>query len=107
MTISFVPHTSFDNTNEPIEMMLGNKNNEHSISLDSVDYNIHNNKKSNTYDTLNHAKKKSPHTCDSLQMKTPNECNTPIPVKKKAEVSGEINSNQDTITKENDKGTDV
>lgn len=107
MTISFVPHTSFDNTNEPIEMMLGNKNNEHSISLDSVDYNIHNNKKSNTYDTLNHAKKKSPHTCDSLQMKTPNECNTPMPVKKKAEVSGEINSNQDTITKENDKGTDV
>lgn len=52
-------------------------------------------------------KKKSPHTCDSLQMKTPNECNTPMPVKKKAEVSGEINSNQDTITKENDKGTDV
>ena len=45
MILSFVPQTTSKNTSEPLNTILENKNNEHFISLDSVGYNIHNNKK--------------------------------------------------------------
>ena len=99
MTISFVPHTRPDNTNEPIETILDNKDNEHSISPDSVVYNIHNDKKSNTNDTLNNTRKIKLKAYDLPQMKTPDEYKSSIPTKKKADVCDKINSSQDTISK--------
>ena len=65
--------------------MLENKNNEHFISLDSVGYNIHNNKKSksNTNDTLNNARKIKLKKYDSLQMKILNEYTPPITYQEK------------------------
>lgn len=99
MTISFVPHTRPDNTNEPIETILDNKHNEHSISPDSVVYNIHNDKKSNTNDTLNNPRKIKLKAYDLPQMKTPNQYKSSIPTKKKADVCDKINSSQDTISK--------
>lgn len=103
MILSFVPQTTSKNTSEPLNTILENKNNEHFISLDSVGYNIHNNKKSksNTNDTLNNARKIKLKKYDSLQMKILNECTPPIPTKKKADISDKINSSQDTISKQN------
>ena len=98
MTISFVPHTRPDNTNEPIETILDNKNNEHSISPDSVVYNIHNDKKSNTNDTLNNTRKIKSKAKESLQMQK-NECKYQKSTKKKAYICDKINSSQDTISK--------
>jgi hypothetical protein len=99
MTISFVPHTRPDNTNEPIETILDNKDNEHSISPDSVVYNIHNDKNSNTNDTLNNTRNIKLKAYDLPQMKTPDEHKSSIPTKKKAEICDKINSSQDTISK--------
>lgn len=103
MVLSFVPQTTSKNTSEPLNTILENKNNEHFISLDSVGYNIHNNKKSksNTNDTLNNARMIKLKKYDSLQMKILNECTPPIPTKKKADISDKINSSQDTISKQN------
>ena len=103
MILSFVPQTTSKNTSEPLNTILENKNNEHFISLDSVGYNIHNNKKSksNTNDTLNNARKIKLKKYDSLQMKILNECTPSIPTKKKADISDKINSSQDTISKQN------
>ena len=100
MTISFIPHTKSDNTNEPIEMILDNKNNEHSISPDSVVYNIYNDKKNNTDDTLNNTRKIKLKAYDLPQKPpTPDEYKSPTPTKKKADVYDKINSSQDTISK--------
>ena len=99
MTISFIPHTKSDNTNEPIETILDNKNNEHSISPDSVVYNIYNDKRNNTDDTLNNTRKIKLKAYDLPQMKTPDEYKSSIPTKKKADVCDKINSSQDTISK--------
>ena len=85
MILSFVPQTTSKNTSEPLNTILENKNNEHFISLDSVGYNIHNNKKSksNTNDTLNNARKIKLKKYDSLQMKILNEYTPPITYQEK------------------------
>ena len=83
MIISFVPHTRPDNTNEPIETILDNKNNEHSISPDSVVYNIHNDKKSNTNEIQNNERNIEFNSYNLLKMKISNECNIQISTNKK------------------------
>lgn len=101
MTLSFVQYQISDNVIEQQNTTFENRKNDNLISLDSVVYDIYNNIKTSTNDTLNNTRKIKPKANDSLQIKKTNECKSPIPAKKKAEVNSKTNSNQDTISKEN------
>lgn len=101
MTLSFVQYQISDIVIEQQNTTFENRKNDNLISLDSVVYDIYNNIKTSTNDTLNNTRKIKPKANDSLQIKKTNECKSPIPAKKKAEVNSKTNSNQDTISKEN------
>ena len=85
-----------DNVIDQQNTTFENRNNDYLISSDSVVYDIHNNVKSATNDTLNNTRKIKSKANDSLQMKKDNECKYQKPAKKKAE-DDMINSNKDTL----------
>lgn len=96
MTLSFVQYQRSDNVIDQQNTTFENRNNDYLISSDSVVYDIHNNVKSTTNDTLNNTRKIKSKANDSLQMKKNNECKYQKPAKKKAE-DDMINSNKDTL----------
>ena len=96
MALSFVQYQRSDNVIDPQNTTFENRNNDYLISSDSVVYDIHNNVKSATNDTLNNTRKIKSKANDSLQMKKNNECKYQKPAKKKAE-DDMINSNKDTL----------
>ena len=96
MTLSFVQYQRSDNVIDQQNTTFENRNNDYLISSDSVVYDIHNNVKSATNDTLNNTRKIKSKANDSLQMKKNNECKYQKPAKKKAE-DDMINSNKDTL----------
>ena len=98
MTLSFVQYQRSDNVIDQQNTTFENKNNDYLISSDSVVYDIHNNVKSATNDTLNNTRKIKSKANDSLQMQK-NECKYQKSTKKKADICGKINSSQDTISK--------
>ena len=96
MTLSFVQYQRSDNVIDQQNTTFENRNNDYLISSDSVVYDIHNNVKSATNDTLNNTRKIKSKANDSLQMKKNNECKYQKTAKKKAE-DDMINSNKDTL----------
>lgn len=96
MALSFVQYQRSDNVIDQQNTTFENRNNDYLISSDSVVYDIHNNVKSATNDTLNNTRKIKSKANDSLQMKKNNECKYQKPAKKKAE-DDMINSNKDTL----------
>ena len=96
MMLSFVQYQRSDNVIDQQNTTFENRNNDYLISSDSVVYDIHNNVKSATNDTLNNTRKIKSKANDSLQMKKNNECKYQKPAKKKAE-DDMINSNKDTL----------
>lgn len=96
MTLSFVQYQRSDNVIDQQNTTFENRNNDYLISSDSVVYDIHNNVKSATNDTLNNTRKIKSKANDSQQMKKNNECKYQKPAKKKAE-DDMINSNKDTL----------
>lgn len=96
MALSFVQYQRSDNVIDQQNTTFEKRNNDYLISSDSVVYDIHNNVKSATNDTLNNTRKIKSKANDSLQMKKNNECKYQKPAKKKAE-DDMINSNKDTL----------
>ena len=76
MTLSFVQYQRSDNVIDQQNTTFENRNNDYLISSDSVVYDIHNNVKSVTNDTLNNTRKIKSKANDSLQMKKTMNANT-------------------------------
>ena len=76
MALSFVQYQRSDNVIDQQNTTFENRNNDYLISSDSVVYDIHNNVKSATNDTLNNTRKIKSKANDSLQMKKTMNANT-------------------------------
>ena len=93
--LSIVPHTKSENNIEHLNSAINIKNNDITISLDSVVYDIGHTVNSKVNDTLNIMCK----TCDSLSIKSKNEGKISAHCKEKTDVGNRINSYPDTIMK--------
>lgn len=93
--LSIVPHTKSENNIEHLNSAINIKNNDITISLDSVVYDIGHTVNSKVNDTLNIMCK----TCDSLSIKSKNEGKISAHCKEKTDVGKRINSYPDTIMK--------
>lgn len=76
MALSFMQYQRSDNVIDQQNTTFENRNNDYLISSDSVVYDIHNNVKSATNDTLNNTRKIKSKANDSLQMKKTMNANT-------------------------------
>lgn len=76
MALSFMQYQRSDNVIDQQNTTFENRNNDYLISSDSVVYDIHNNVKSATNDTLNNTRKIKSKANDSLQIKKTMNANT-------------------------------
>ena len=76
MALSFVQYQRSDIVIDQQNTTFENRNNDYLISSDSVVYDIHNNVKNATNDTLNNTRKIKSKANDSLQMKKTMNANT-------------------------------